>query len=303
MKEVLYRAKDTDTTTTLSVDTGQFPQTYNSIILRRTIGRSHHQFYGVRDMSYCMDVLGFAVKHIPTPIASRLSSSGIGDLFNLARSLTTTTEPVVISAPHGSVVVQAPASSTFHQIVEEEGRYEYPFVEDLSRNLETSDVFYDIGAQFGVFGIIAMEAGVDPEHIHAFEKDSFAAPIAKKNLGDKTHVIQKLVGDGDGSVTIDKYATERDPPTVVKIDVEGAEGRVLEGMERTLDSISVAYVEVHPQFLPQFGDDPQTVFEQLETFSLSILEDHRDEGEVWRSLEEADPPDETAYLIRASADR
>jgi len=36
-KEVFYRAEDTDTTTPLSIDTGQAPQVYNSIIVRGTI--------------------------------------------------------------------------------------------------------------------------------------------------------------------------------------------------------------------------------------------------------------------------
>lgn len=37
-KEVFYRAEDSDSTTTLSVDTGQFPKVYDSVIVRGTIG-------------------------------------------------------------------------------------------------------------------------------------------------------------------------------------------------------------------------------------------------------------------------
>jgi len=37
-KEVFYRAEDTDTATPLSVDTGQFPEVYDSVIVRGTIG-------------------------------------------------------------------------------------------------------------------------------------------------------------------------------------------------------------------------------------------------------------------------
>lgn len=47
-------------------------------------------------------------------------------------------------------------------------------------------------------------------------------------------------------------------PTVLKIDVEGAELRVLEGLAETLaaGSVRLAYVEVHPDRLARYGDEP-----------------------------------------------
>lgn len=46
------------------------------------------------------------------------------------------------------------------------------------------------------------------------------------------------------------------PPTVLKVDVEGAELRVLEGLAETLEGPSVrrVYVEVHPDRLHEYGD-------------------------------------------------
>jgi len=46
-KEVFYRAEDTDTTTTLSIDTGQFPKVYNSVIVRGTIGGHGAGSFGI----------------------------------------------------------------------------------------------------------------------------------------------------------------------------------------------------------------------------------------------------------------
>lgn len=58
-------------------------------------------------------------------------------------------------------------------------------------------------------------------------------------------------------------------PTVMKIDVEGAEGQVIGGMSRTLsgdDCPTDIFLELHKQFSPKFGYSPMEV--------RSMVEDH-----------------------------
>ncbi len=59
--------------------------------------------------------------------------------------------------------------------------------------------------------------------------------------------------DGVESISFDEFADRNDlSPDFIKIDVHGAEGKVLEGMKKTLKKTNVKhlYCEVHP---PQIG--------------------------------------------------
>lgn len=71
--------------------------------------------------------------------------------------------------------------------------------------------------------------------------------------------------------TIDQTIAAGYPvPQVMKIDVEGAEVRVIRGMERLLatNPPRVLYIEVHPEFLPLFGDSIEDLRTLLEDAGL-----------------------------------
>lgn len=62
------------------------------------------------------------------------------------------------------------------------------------------------------------------------------------------------------------------PPSVIKIDVEGAELSVLNGMGNKLDSCRVIYVEIHPEFLPdRHSPDDVKKFLVNNGYSIEIL--------------------------------
>ena len=127
------------------------------------------------------------------------------------------------------------------------------------KNLKPDDVFYDIGANRGFYTFLASELC---EETHAFEPMSKLASVIKQNVrknekivintvalsnmngpidfylmdSTMTNTISAAVAEHSvskkvrvPSITLDTYLTTHTKPTVLKIDAEGAEERVIEG--------------------------------------------------------------------------
>jgi FkbM family methyltransferase len=154
--------------------------------------------------------------------------------------------------------------------------------------LQPDDVVWDVGASIGLLSVHA--AGL-ARQVVAFEPDpatfrrlrqhielnglSNRVECRMEALGDRTGDVvlrsDGLIGNApaiadlglhDGAVnaritTVDELVdTGLHAPTVLKIDVEGAELQMLRGAERLLGSARrprIVFLEVHPQFLPRFG--------------------------------------------------
>jgi FkbM family methyltransferase len=151
------------------------------------------------------------------------------------------------------------------------GTYERPLQEAIAGNLDTGGVFYDVGANIGFFSIIAARRVGAAGRVYAFEPVAAnAASITKSaqlNGFATIEVFPVAVGATSGSaelklarhiggavlasvgdppdmrghvevsvVTLDGVIAQRQlrPPSLVKIDVEGAEIDVLTGMQATL---------------------------------------------------------------------
>jgi FkbM family methyltransferase len=154
--------------------------------------------------------------------------------------------------------------------------------EDLIDNLSADDVFYDLGANRGIYTCLAGDIVVNGE-VHGFEPNPVAVRDLEQNiqyndLSSRVTVHQKAVSDNgeeipflvlsdstgntlqtttvdeEGSETIivesinlDDFIIENDlpRPTVMKIDIEGAEVDALESMEKSLEDCRFVYCEVH----------------------------------------------------------
>lgn len=103
--------------------------------------------------------------------------------------------------------------------------------------LKPDDVLLDVGSAEGIFtlsNIVKLKKAYlferEPEWVEALE-------ATFEPWRNKVEIISKFVSDVDDAenICIDTFLTDReDVPTMVKIDVEGAEDRVLSGMERTI---------------------------------------------------------------------
>jgi|SRR3989338_51346 len=141
--------------------------------------------------------------------------------------------------------------------------YELPVEDFFVRELIDDDTFFDIGANIGFYTLLASAL---TKYVHSFEPTPRTFNILTKNAGSKNNVtlVNKACMDKsgpltisdfgvensgsnttksvDGAVSVAIYATTVDSyceehhasPSVVKIDVEGAESVVITGATRTL---------------------------------------------------------------------
>lgn len=173
-------------------------------------------------------------------------------------------------------------------------------LEGLLRLLRADDVLYDIGSSVGAWSIpSALKA--HKGRVISFEPDPENQDRLKKNyeLNSITNfqVMPIAVGDEPGEMELftagayaaspslrpvnkistsikvrietidDLIAQNKIPlPTVVKIDIEGAEMMALKGMSNLLGSEQkprALVLELHPLFLPSFQTDLTAIFKFL----------------------------------------
>jgi FkbM family methyltransferase len=209
----------------------------------------------------------------------------------------------VVRADGVSVTFRTVTASEFRRVrnlMDERGT-----IGDLLSELRTDDVFYDIGANVGMYSCFVAKV-LSEGRVVAFEPhpantealtenldlNGFDAVVRRIALSDRRgdtvltetspeagaggHSLSPE-GSGQGlhveTDTLDRTVDAADlpPPTVAKIDVEGAEGRVLEGGAEVLaaDSCRLLYCEVHPQRLGEFGDSYRTVVRTIEELGFT----------------------------------
>ena len=194
---------------------------------------------------------------------------------------------------------------------------ERPIITQLLSEVDPNDVFYDIGANIGIYSIFASKK-LNTGNSIAFEPHRINASRIQRNadlndvkigihqvaLSNETRTGKLSTSDsesdkisgthslakGEDSETIsvemiegDKLIKQNDIklPTVMKIDVEGAEQLVLEGLSDTLGSgqCHTIYCEVHPNKLSKFGGSEKELRKLLQKngFSLKMVENRSPE--------------------------
>jgi FkbM family methyltransferase len=168
-----------------------------------------------------------------------------------------------------------------------EGSYEPAIQRFLHEHLQPGDVFYDIGAHIGFFSTIAARLVGDSGKVFAFEAApenasaldqnirrnslrqveinqvavwskcgtlSFGRPYAGALAGSVLEVNPNAAPVHDDlqievpAITLDCFVKKHLPPTLIKIDVEGAEAEVLEGAQKLFQqSWPVLICEIHHQ--------------------------------------------------------
>lgn len=179
--------------------------------------------------------------------------------------------------------------------------YEPNLIDVLRDNLEKGDIFVDVGANIGLISCIAAKIVGEGGKVLAFEPHHGFLSILKRNILlngiDNTVVYDLALDDSAG---IRKFYRDRTRPSTsalsdsgdcyvqcvpgdsvigradfIKIDVEGAEYRVLTGMGRLLSGRVKLLVEAHEPNLKNFGHSLSDLrrFLELRGFSIREIDD------------------------------
>jgi FkbM family methyltransferase len=190
------------------------------------------------------------------------------------------------------------------------GLNERPVQDALARLLRPGDTFYDIGANIGFFSMLGARLVGPDGRVHAFEPvaanvaavernlalngiknvtihrqaaartSGFAELILSRHSGGAALCLGQLVpGDAVGIVQVETVCIDEGvasgrlpPPNVVKLDVEGAEHEVIEGMRQTLTLHRPALVyELDDEDTESFRRRRALLDELVEEIGYSIL--------------------------------
>ncbi|MCW2408925.1 MULTISPECIES: FkbM family methyltransferase [Sphingobium] len=207
------------------------------------------------------------------------------------------------------------------------GRWE-PFETSVIRRFLDSDTeFYDIGANIGWYSVVAgLTIGVAAGPIHAFEPVRDNAALLTRNisrnsltnvrvnpyaLGDRTDVVDMHLSptnkgdhqvDGSapdrqtqrcGMARFDTYHAPSLRKILIKIDTQGSELSIIEGMGRYLGSIRnlTMVIEFWPVGLERRPGSTKRLIEKLASHGFGAFSITEDDGRIrpadWDILERA----------------
>jgi FkbM family methyltransferase len=201
--------------------------------------------------------------------------------------------------------------------------------------MRPSDVLYDIGASIGMVAIHAASRG---GIVYAFEPDPHYSKRLSNNVElnelRNVRVVSCAIGseqgasdlytNGDGGSspclrpigrkTITKVNVETldgmlerhslPAPTLIKIDIEGAEYLALQGMAALLNSRSAPraiFMEIHPNLLKLFGASAEKVFDFLDGTGYRCVYQCRRHDQIhavfWRLMRRGKDACHEAWLL------
>ena len=180
------------------------------------------------------------------------------------------------------------------------GTYE-PEVQDLlAGTLTPGAVFYDVGGHIGFFSVLAARLGAQvftfellPENARRIRRNAalngVEIEVVEEAAWDSSEGVSLVAGSSSsewraapagtsGSVSLDEFAALHPPPDVIKIDVEGAEARVLAGAARLLaERRPIVICEVHGR------EERELVRQLLRDYDVETL------GSDWRLVARLSP--------------
>lgn len=240
-----------------------------------------------------MDPLNTVRRTVPAPVRHRLEGSSVhgaydairsSSLYAAAQRQSTDVRRVSFDTALGDVPLLVPETAgLIAEKVDHPGGYEPGLVETLAETLSADDVVFDVGAGFGYNAALARTAGVPQSRLHLFEANAFKADVCRQNH-PRANLSKCVIGDGDvGNLAVDAYADRRTNPSVVLVDIEGAEFDALKGMYRTLtESRPTLLVELHPELLEERGVELDRVYDYLWTFGYELsVANHRVPDAEW----------------------
>jgi len=182
------------------------------------------------------------------------------------------------------------------------GYWENAVIQFLTNAVHPGDIFLDIGAWIGPYALLASRLVQPGGRVYSFEPDPRARAQLERNLKanhvSNVTVLPYGVTDREGSAWLDRprlggsetqitleasdievqtvtlrnfCQKHRIYPSVIKIDVEGAESKVLDGGIEEMRNARAVVLEVHEEKLRNEGVDPSAFLQSLCTLGKRKL--------------------------------
>lgn len=233
----------------------------------------------------------------------------IPGIRSLAHTLTKKIIPENIKLPYG-VLYLNPDDAVVSGALSL-GVYEPYQVSLFAETITPSMTVVDIGANIGLYSILAGNRVGSEGHVFAFEPEPRNMAFLKKNISANAltttvEPVQAALADREGesvlhlhrtnkgrhslvdyqetdasitvrTTTLDSFfrAHKIDRVDIIKIDVEGAEGFVLDGMRETLRLHRPGiFFEFFPLALKASGHDPKRILETFTNLGYTLYEIH-----------------------------
>lgn len=214
----------------------------------------------------------------------------------------------ISSASHGiAMLVDAVDLHATPYTLLDFGSYETVETNFLKSVFKEGETFIDIGANLGWYSLV-LGRNCPGSRIYAFEPIPTTVAVLEKNIRlnrlenietlcmgmfnkeDELNFLfapdvsgatsLKLTGQARGrseiqnvmckTTTLDAFCSSRDVvPSLLKIDVEGAELMVIEGGEKVLESTPIILIELLRKWSREFGYHPNDVFSLLAKYGYS----------------------------------
>src|SRR4051812_34436716 len=251
-------------------------------------------------------------------VLSRLPASWLERAEELARRNSATSRlmkrlsSAVVSGPQP--IAGGPAKGLLIDVADSRPSYILGIAEEdvqgfLVEHLRAGASFYDLGANVGYFSLVAARLVGGSGHVRAYEPLPYNAEVLRSNVARNAlanvTVVEAAVSASSGEALFEEGPTGQDghlgqgtlrvrtvtlddevadgapPPTLVKLDIEGAEHDALRGARETLTRHRpVILCEMHADPW-ELDRNPVPVLLSELGYRVSWLEEGVDSGEFW----------------------
>lgn len=200
------------------------------------------------------------------------------------------------------IIVSNPNELSFYNSLDNEKA----FLEEFLSKINRQTIFYDVGAHIGLYSLAAATYKIPPKFIYCWEPEPHNFKRLKENIKlNKINNIEVFpIASGSENTMIGISTKAKEPgsltpslarkgsesisvqvvkgddwilkkklhlPSIIKIDVEGYEFNVLNGLKETIKkSHPIIFLEVHPAYLKDLGFDKEHILNFLKNLNYKI---------------------------------
>ena len=138
------------------------------------------------------------------------------------------------------------------------GAYERHFVKLFQKECKKGMTVLDVGAQYGYYSFLAAKLVGPKGTVFSFEPDPKSYSLLLKGIkANNFKNIVPVCKAISNTVTLDNFFKDyKRDINIIKMDIDGAETFALKGMREILKRDLKIFLELHPDFIRDFGGSP-----------------------------------------------